>query len=94
MSLDKQRRMWQDIVERYRDQQEHAENIALEVAVAQAPKHMQDENFERGKLFYILDNLLDKVDAHIEYTKENNPDYDQIAVDRLQSLTTRILHNM
>ncbi len=40
----------------------------------------EDYKFEKGGLEYRVGLLLDKIHAHVEYTKENQPNYDKQAV--------------
>lgn len=56
--------------------------------IAQAWEDIKHHNFVRGGAIRRMNNLIDKIDAHIEYTKEVQDDaYDKQAVKELEHYT-------
>lgn len=59
---------------RLEDENQQLQDVADELL---AEKQTKQYNFMRGSAMRRLNNLLAKIDAHIEYTKEENENYDE-----------------
>ena len=75
----------EDLEEELKLRDEVIENLNLLIDVQKGFNDLQDYNFAFGKAYKILNDVIDKVDAHIEYTKEmQDGTYDKNAIRYLE----------
>lgn len=93
---DSTKRLEQAIDAILETEDQHKQERAIDAAKLEKYEY-EEYNFEKGGLEYRIGQLLDKIHAHVEYTKDTQDKYDKVAVrdmtDYIERLRTQLIES-